>query len=104
MAPVVVRPRERPPDQEIRVRVLLLVPGILVIAYSLMTDYGLGLVRFLRIRFHLLLDALFGIAMLLIPRLFNPPHASWPLLVIGALALVLTATTKVRATGTAATE
>lgn len=42
-------------------RIVLLILGVMVIAYSLMTDYELGVVHFLRIRFHLLLDALFGI-------------------------------------------
>jgi hypothetical protein len=31
--------------------------GILVICYSLLTDYEFGLIRVFRIRFHLLLDA-----------------------------------------------
>jgi hypothetical protein len=85
-------------------RISLFVLGILVLAYSLMTDYELGIVRFLRIRFHLLLDALFGIAMLMMPWLFDLSNASWPFIVIGALALVLTFTTQIRAIGTAATE
>jgi hypothetical protein len=85
-------------------RAVLLVLGIIVILYSLATDYELGAVRFLRIRFHLLLDALFGVAMLMSPWLFEfPVESRWPVYVIGVLALVLTMTTKIRAEGTAAT-
>jgi len=83
-------------------RTVLVVLGIVAIAYSLLTDYELGVVRFLRIRFHLLLDALFGIALLLMPLVFEiAADISWPLFVIGALSLILAATTEVRATGTA---
>jgi hypothetical protein len=85
-------------------RTVLVVLGIIVILYSLATDYELGAVRFLRIRFHLLLDALFGVAMLMSPWLFEfPLESHWPVYVIGVLALVLTMTTKIRAEGTAAT-
>jgi hypothetical protein len=75
--------------------------GVLVICYSLLTDYELGLVRVLRIRFHLLLDALFGLAMLAIPMLLHLPNDSRiPVYVIGVLSLLLSLTTKIRAQGT----
>jgi hypothetical protein len=75
--------------------------GVLIIAYSLVTDYEAGLVRFLRIRFHLLLDAIFGLAMLFLPSLLDLPAPERPpVYVIGALALCLAATTKTRAQGT----
>ena len=78
--------------------------GILVFAYSALTDYEMGLARFLRIRFHLLLDAAFGLAMLVTPWLLDfPANARWPNYVLGVLALVLVAVTDVRALGTAAT-
>jgi hypothetical protein len=48
--------------------------GLLVICYSLLTDCELGLVRVLRIRFHQLLDALFGLAMLTAPTIAPPPE------------------------------
>lgn len=83
-------------------RTVLVLLGIVVVAYSLLTDYELGLVGFLRIRFHLLLDALFGIAMLLVPWFFDiAAGTSWPLFILGALSLILVATTEVRAAGTA---
>jgi hypothetical protein len=48
--------------------------GAIVIACSLVTDYEGGLIGFLRIRFHLLLDAIFGLAMLLLPSLLVLGH------------------------------
>jgi len=84
---------------------ILMMLGIIVIVYSLVTDYELGAYRFLRIRFHLLLDAVFGMAMLLSPWLFDfPAEARWPVYLIGILALILTATTEARAIGTAAND
>jgi hypothetical protein len=75
--------------------------GLLVIGYSLLTDYELGLVRVLRIRFYLLLDALFGYAMLASPLLLRLPDNSRILVyVIGLLSLFLSFTTKIRAQGT----
>jgi hypothetical protein len=86
-------------------RLVLIILGVSVILYSLLTDYELGAVRFLRIRFHLLLDALFGISMLISPWLFDfPADRRWPVYVIGVLALVLAMTTQIRAEGTAATD
>ncbi|QIO70595.1 hypothetical protein HA459_00545 [Rhizobium leguminosarum bv. trifolii] len=76
--------------------------GVLVIIYSALTDYELGLVRYLRIRFHLLLDAVFGLVMLSIPSLLDPADARWLNYVLGVLALALVAITDVRALGTAA--
>ena len=75
--------------------------GLFVIVYSLLTDYELGLVRVLRIRFHLLLDALFGLAMVAAPTLLRLPNGSrTSVYVIGVLSLVLSVTTKIRALGT----
>jgi hypothetical protein len=83
----------------------LVILGLAVILYSAITDYELGLVRYLRIRFHLVLDAAFGLVMLLMPWLLDfPADARWPNYVLGVLALVLVAVTDVRALGTAATK
>jgi hypothetical protein len=82
-------------------RTTFVVLGAFVIAYSLVTDYEAGLVRFLRIRFHLLLDAIFGLAMLFLPSLLDlPAPERLPVYAIGVLALILAATTKIRAQGT----
>jgi hypothetical protein len=82
-------------------RVAFIALGLFVICYSLLTDYELGPIRFLRIRFHLLLDALVGIIMLIVPTLLRLPNDTrMPVYVIGVLSLFLAATTKVRAQGT----
>lgn len=84
-------------------RLFFMLIGTAAILYSLFTDYELGSIRVLRIRFHLLLDAVFGLAMLAAPLLFDlPSQASWSSSLIGALALLLVATTNTRAVGTAA--
>ncbi len=81
-------------------RAPLVLLGTFVILYSLLTDYERGLIRFLRIRFHLLLDAAFGVAMFLVPSLLTPPqHARWPIYGVGFLALALAFTTQIRAQG-----
>jgi hypothetical protein len=83
-------------------RMTLIAVGVIAILYSLMTDYELGAVRYLRIRFHLLLDIAFSIAMLILPLLLDfPPDLRWPNYLVGTGALVLVATTEIRATGTA---
>ena len=83
-------------------RLTLVALGIIAILYSLITDYELGAVRYLRVRFHLLLDIVFAVAMLALPSLLEfPPDLRWPNYLIGVAALVLVATTEIRATGTA---
>jgi hypothetical protein len=83
----------------------LVLIGLVVIVYSLITDYELGLIGYFRIRFHLLLDAVFGIVMLLTPLLLDfPSDQRWPSYALGVIALVLVAVTDVRAQGTAATK
>jgi hypothetical protein len=82
-------------------RVTFVTLGILVICYSLLTDYEFGLIRVLRIRFHLLLDALFGLAMLAAPMALRLPDGSRILInVIGVLSIFLSLITKIRAQGT----
>jgi hypothetical protein len=83
---------------------VLVVPGIIVIFYSLLTNNELDAVRFLRVRLHLLLHALLGAAMLISPWLVDFPGTTrWPVYVIGVLAVILAVTTQTRAGGTAAT-
>lgn len=79
--------------------------GVLVILYSACTDYELGIYRFLRIRFHLLLDGILGVALLLAPRALRLPEDHHTLIyVIGVLALLLAVTTRIRAQGTQSNE
>src|SRR3984957_19091149 len=57
--------------------------GLFVIVYSFITDYELRLLRVLRIRFHLFLDALFGLAMLAAPPVIRlPDYGRIPVYVI----------------------
>jgi hypothetical protein len=75
--------------------------GLVVIIYSFLTDYELGAVRFLRIRFHLVLDFLFGVAMLFAPALLHLASGGSEIVyAIGALSILLSFTTKIRARGT----
>lgn len=84
-------------------RVVFVATGLFVIVYSLLTDYELGLFRLLRIRFHLLLDAFFGIGVLLAPTLLSfPPNGRALIYVIGGLSIFLSFTTNNRAQGTQA--
>jgi hypothetical protein len=72
--------------------------GIYAIVYSLLTDYEAGLFRLLPMRFHLLLDAIFGFGMLSLPYLTALPPVGRPIAyAIGVLALVLASTTMTRA-------
>jgi hypothetical protein len=45
--------------------------GMLLIAYSLVTDYGLSLVKWIPYNIHLILDALAGLAFLIAPFVFG---------------------------------
>jgi hypothetical protein len=86
----------------VNARIVFVTLGLAVIIYSLLTDYELSLVRLLRIRFHLLLDVLFGVAMLLAPTLLHlPPDGCMVVYMIGALSVFLAFTTKIRAHGSA---
>jgi hypothetical protein len=74
--------------------------GLVVIGYSAFTDYEFGVFRYLGGRLHLFLDALIGVLLLASPFLLSLPDNHYALVVaIGTLALVLAATTEVRAKG-----
>ena len=71
-------------------RYVLVTLGLAVIIYSLLTDYEFGAIRFLRIRVHLLLDFLFGVAMLSAPPLLHlAGGGSGIVYAIGALSILL---------------
>jgi hypothetical protein len=62
--------------------------GILIIAYSLMTDYELGLVRRIPMSIHLWLDGLVGIFLAWSPTIFGFSGLVWvPHVLLGSLAL-----------------
>ena len=64
--------------------------GVLLVAYSLVTDYGLSLVKWIPFITHLILDALAGLAFLIAPFLFGfEGLIRWFYLVNGAIVLLL---------------
>lgn len=76
--------------------------GVFVVLYSLCTDYELGAIPFLRMRSHLLLDAVFGVLMLALPWALNFSQDNVvPMSVIGILGMILTITTKMQPQGSA---
>jgi len=79
--------------------------GIGVIAYSLLTDYELGLFGLIPVPVHLGMDALGGAFLLASPWLFGYAGTIWwPHVVVGAMeigAALLTRTVPERSAGTA---
>jgi hypothetical protein len=64
--------------------------GAVIIAYSLMTDYELGVVRFLSMRTHLWLDGWIGLFLVWSPTLFGFSAFVWvPQVVVGVFAILL---------------
>jgi hypothetical protein len=71
--------------------------GVLLVAYSLVTDYGLSLVKWIPFNTHLILDALAGAAFVLAPFLFGfEGLIRWFYLVNGAIVLLLVLVTDPR--------
>jgi hypothetical protein len=70
--------------------------GCLGIIYSLLTDYEWGAVRLLPMTLHLVLDVVFGVAMLVVAAVIEPPRAAWVSAAIGLLALMLAVVTRWR--------
>jgi len=69
--------------------------GILLIAYSLMTDYGLSLVKLIPFPIHLALDTLAGVAFFLAPFIFGfEGLIRWFYLVNGVTVLLLVLVTR----------
>jgi hypothetical protein len=64
--------------------------GVLLIVYSLNTDYGLGIVKLIPFNVHLILDAIAGAAFLSAPFLFGfEGIIRWFYLANGAIVLLL---------------
>jgi len=64
--------------------------GVLLVVYSLVTDYGLSLVKWIPFSTHLILDAIAGIAFIIAPFLFGfEGLIRWFYLVNGAIVLLL---------------
>jgi len=71
--------------------------GILLVAYSLVTDYGLSLVKWIPFSTHLILDALAGFAFVIAPFLFGfEGLIRWFYVVNGVIVLLLVLVTDPR--------
>jgi hypothetical protein len=71
--------------------------GVLLITYSLVTDYGLSLVKWIPFRTHLILDALAGFAFIIAPFLFGfEGLIRWFYLANGVIVLLLVLVTDPR--------
>ncbi len=71
--------------------------GVLLIAYSLVTDYGLSLVKWIPFTTHLILDAFAGSVFLIAPFLFGfEGLIRWFYLANGAIVLLLVLVTDPR--------
>jgi hypothetical protein len=71
--------------------------GVLLVAYSLVTNYGLSLVKWLPFRTHLILDALAGLAFVIAPFLLGfEGLIRWFYLINGAIVLLLVLVTDPR--------
>jgi len=76
---------------------LSVVAGILLVAYSLITDYGLSIVKWMPFNLHLILDALAGLAFLIAPFLFGfAGLIQWFYLANGVIVLLLVLVTNPR--------
>jgi len=71
--------------------------GILLVTYSLITDYGLSLVKWIPFNIHLILDAVAGFAFLVAPFLFGfEGLIRWFYFVNGVMVLLLVLATDPR--------
>lgn len=81
---------------------IAIVVALIFFVQTVFTDFELGIVRFLRIRFHLFMEFVLGIFLIAAPFIWNFPRANvWPYFMVGALAIFLFITTKKQALGTA---
>ncbi len=71
---------------------VVIVLGLLTLAYSLLTDYPLGLFRLMPFSVHLGLDAVSGVILIVSPYLLDfSEDASWPHVFLGVSELVVVA-------------
>ncbi|TYQ27777.1 hypothetical protein PseudUWO311_07075 [Pseudanabaena sp. UWO311] len=71
--------------------------GVLLVTYSLITDYGLSLVKWIPFNIHLILDAVAGVAFLVAPFLFGfEGLIRWFYFANGAIVLLLVLVTDPR--------
>lgn len=69
-------------------RWVLFTAGVVVIVYSLFTDYSLGLVRVMPFNLHLLMDVCVGIILILLPIVLPFSFtATWTYIILGLVSL-----------------
>ncbi len=67
---------------------VFLVLGVAMLVYSLLTHYELGLLRFIPMRAHLMMDVFGGIILAASPWLLSfADHVFWPHLLLGLFAI-----------------
>jgi hypothetical protein len=77
------------------------VSGIVIIIYSLFTDYELSFWKYISVRTHLRLDLMAGIFLCISPWIFNFDHLVWePHLMLGIIVVCLSIITKPRPSAT----
>lgn len=75
-------------------RTVLLTAALVILTYSLITDYPLGALRVLPLGMHLMIDAGTGLVLILTPWLLNfEGSIHWPFLLFGAISILVPALT-----------
>lgn len=85
-------------DWEGSARVTFVVVGLAALAYSLITDYELGLVKLVSFPLHLGFDVVFVAFMFLSPSVLELPIGNWAPYLVGAAGLFLVVTTRLKPT------
>lgn len=74
---------------------VLVVLGVWVIVYSLITDYELGLLKILSMKTHLVIDLVGGALLIAAPWLFGfADETFWPFVILGVLEIGASLMTK----------
>jgi ABC-type transport system involved in cytochrome c biogenesis permease subunit len=76
------------------VTVVMLVSGISILLYSLLTKYELGLFKMMNVKNHLALDFLIGLMLAGAPYLLNYSTAFWEQVIPGLVLMLLALTTR----------
>jgi len=79
-------------------RSIFVIIGCGILLYSAFTDYEFGIFRILRVRVHLAIDFLLGVAVLILPSLVGMPAVpKIALYVLGLVSIVAALTTRLHA-------
>lgn len=76
-------------------RSIFVIIGCGILLYSAFTDYEFGIIRILRVRLHLAIDFVLGIAVIILPSLLDMPTVPGATLyVLGIVSIVAALTTR----------